>query len=157
MQPGEDRHSRKSSGETVLSTRRLAESHTISGNRNNTFNLPSRLRNYRILMQSAYKYFRSGEGEHSHAAEWVLDNYYIIQQAIRQVHEDMPSGYYRQLPVLKSPVHLEPSRVFSIAWSILQCSENQLDMVLITRFVRNYQKTTPLTMGELWAIPTMLR
>ncbi len=153
MQSGGD--TRKDSGETVLSTRKLAESHSISGNR--TFNLPSRLRKYRILMQSAYKYFRSGAGEHSHAAEWVLDNFYIIQRAIRQVQEDMPSGYYRQLPVLKSPVHLEPSRAFSIAWEIIQCSENQLDMVLIIRFVRNYQKITPLTMGELWAIPTMLR
>ncbi|MCK4504265.1 MAG: cellobiose phosphorylase, partial [Candidatus Aegiribacteria sp.] len=155
MQSGGD--TSKASGETGLSTRKLAESHTIFGNRNRAFNLSSRLRKYRILMQSAYKYFRSGEGEHSHAAEWVLDNYYIIQQAIRQVHEDMPGDYYRQLPVLKSPVHLEPSRVFSIAWEIIQCSENQLDMVLITRFVRNYQKITPLTMGELWAIPTMLR
>ncbi|NOQ21552.1 MAG: hypothetical protein GQ565_02720 [Candidatus Aegiribacteria sp.] len=155
MQSGGDKY--KASGETVLSTRGLAESHTISENRKNTFNLPSRLRKYSVLLQSAYKYFRSQEGEHSHAAEWVLDNYYIIQQAIRQVREDMPGDYYRQLPVLTSPVHLEPSRVFSIAWSILQCSENQLDMVLITRFVRNYQKITPLTMGELWAIPTMLR
>ncbi len=156
MQPGSGTH--KVPEETGLSIRRLAESSTISGNRNRTFNLPARLRQYRILMQSAYKYFSSSEEEeHSHAAEWVLDNYYIIQQAIRQVHEDMPGDYYRQLPVLKSPVHLEPSRAFSIAWQIIQCSENQLDMALITRFVRNYQKTAPLTMGELWAIPTMLR
>ncbi len=157
MQSGGREDTRKVSKETGSSTRRLAESHTISGNRNRTFNRSSRLRKYRILMQSAYKYFSSGEEEHSHTAEWILDNYYIIQQAIRQVHEDMPGDYYRQLPVLKSPVHLEPSRVFSIAWQIIQRSENQLDIVLITRFVRNYQKTTPLTMGELWAIPTMLR
>lgn len=140
MQSGGNGDTRKAYRETGFSTHKFVESHTISGKRNRTFNLSSRLRKYRILMQSAYKYFRSEEEKHSHVAEWVLDNYYIIQQAIRQVHEDMPGDYYRQLPVLKSPVHIEPSRVFSIAWQIIQRSENQLDIVLITRFVRKKRR-----------------
>ena len=152
-----DGNMQKGSGKQGLSALELAKSHTIDKSRNIAFRLPAKLRKYRILMQSAYEYFRSDGKKHIHAAEWVLDNYYVVQQAIRQVHNDMPGRYYKQLPVLESPLNRGPTRVFSIAWEITRNCENQLDQANIIRFVRSYQKIEPLTMGELWAIPTMLR
>jgi cyclic beta-1,2-glucan synthetase len=43
---------------------------------------------------------RRSEARGAVRRQWLLDNYYLVQQVIRQVRQDMPPGFYRQLPVL---------------------------------------------------------
>ncbi len=100
-------------------------------------------------------------GTLSGVAEWVLDNYYVIQKAIRQIGENMPRGYYRRLPKLvgtddRSPLSGYP-RVYAVAREIIRIAEGQVDVDRVRRFIRAYQEVRPLTMGEIWALPTMLR
>jgi cyclic beta-1,2-glucan synthetase len=118
------------------------------------------LREQEKLLRAAFQYFaRASEVQLaiSYAAEWLLDNFYLVEQALRQIREHMPAGYYRQLPKLAStPLEGYP-RVYALARKIIEYHENQLDLDRITRSVQSYQRITPLTMGELWALPTMLR
>ena len=111
-------------------------------------------------MRHAYQYFvKASEAQLvlPYAGEWLLDNYYVVQQALRQIREDMPEGYYRQLPKLDtSPLEGYP-RIYALAREIIGYCESHLDLDRVTRFVQAYQQVTPLTTGELWALPTMLR
>lgn len=112
------------------------------------------------LITDAYQQFSSaaqGEMPLSYAAEWLLDNFFVVQQAIRQVREDMPLGYYRELPKLRNPDWANIPRNYALAHEIINYSANQLDMDQIVRFLQAFQTDAPLTMGELWAFPTMLR
>ena len=92
-------------------------------------------------------------GQHSPAAEWLLDNYYIVAQALREVQQDLPPHYERQLPRLQSG---QP-RIYDLSAEMIHNEKALLDLDRIQRFVGAYQEVLPLTMGELWALPTMLR
>ncbi|MFN2270731.1 MAG: GH36-type glycosyl hydrolase domain-containing protein [Anaerolineae bacterium] len=125
--------------------------------------LPSlldRLQEQEKVLRAAYQYFAQASEVQlaiSYAAEWLLDNFYLVEQALRQIREHMPVGYYRQLPKLESTSLEGYPRVYALARKIIEYYENQLDIDRVTSSVRSYQRVTPLTMGELWALPTMLR
>lgn len=140
----------------------LAGSHQLkpkidSGRRD----LLDRIREQERLLKAAYQHFRHSAEEEitlSHAAEWMLDNFYVVQQALRQIREDLPQGYYRQLPKLNTASPLDGfPRVYDLARQIVLHDQCQLEPARLERFVRAYQTVTPLTMGEIWALPIMLR
>ncbi|MBL7065593.1 MAG: hypothetical protein ISS49_15490, partial [Anaerolineae bacterium] len=141
----------------------LAESHVVSRRPRPRPPLLDRLREQESLLRDTYEYFAQvSETQRAlpYAAEWLLDNFHVVQQALRQVREDMPAGYYRQLPKLgiSSPASLEGyPRIYALAREVIGYCESHLDLDRATRFVHAYQQVTPLTMGELWALPTMLR
>ncbi|MFQ6100929.1 MAG: GH36-type glycosyl hydrolase domain-containing protein [Anaerolineae bacterium] len=140
--------------------RQLAESHSVAGRPRRRPSLLDCLREQETLLRDAYRRFaRASEVQLalSYAAEWLLDNFYVVERALRQVREDMPKGYYRQLPKLDtSPLEGYP-RIYALTREIIGCCEHRLDLDRVARFVQSYQRVTPLTMGELWALPTMLR
>src|SRR5437867_3199365 len=69
--------------------------------RRGNFPVPDELKKFTELFQSAYRYFdeaTKAQVSTSQAAEWLLDNFYVVEQAIRQVEEDLPADYYQRLP-----------------------------------------------------------
>jgi cellobiose phosphorylase len=90
-------------------------------------------------------------------AEWLLDNYYIIDEVLREVRHDLPRGYYRKLPKLTDGPLAGYPRIYPLALSLIAHTDSGLDEAHIRRFVQAYQEVAPLTIGELWAVPTMLR
>ncbi|NTU55271.1 MAG: hypothetical protein HGA79_03370, partial [Anaerolineales bacterium] len=93
----------------------------------------------------------------SRAGEWMLDNFYIVKQTIRQIEEDLPAGFLNQLPKLDRTLLKGHSRIFALAWEWIGYSQSQIDLTQATTFVQDYQQITPLKIGELWALPIMLR
>ena len=93
----------------------------------------------------------------SYAGEWLLDNFYLVNQAVRQVRQDLPKGFYRELPKLDASGEHSLPRIYALARELTASSEFYLDPDRMRRFVVAYQTVTPLTMGELWGLPTMLR
>jgi cyclic beta-1,2-glucan glucanotransferase len=91
------------------------------------------------------------------AAEWLLDNYHIVDEQIREIKDDLPPGYYRKLPKLIEGHLAGYPRVFGIAWAVVAHTDSALDITKLTRFVEAYQRIQPLTIGELWAIAITLR
>jgi cyclic beta-1,2-glucan synthetase len=120
--------------------------------------LLKRLEHQETVLSNAYQHFASTVKESlSYAAEWILDNYYVVQQAIRQIREDMPKGYYQQLPKLVTPPLVEYPRIYGLAWEMTAHYQGQLNGDQVIAFIQTFQTLTALTMGELWALPTMLR
>jgi cyclic beta-1,2-glucan synthetase len=91
------------------------------------------------------------------AAEWLLDNFHIVEEQISEIKRDLPSGFYRRLPKLADgPLQGYP-RVFGIAWALIAHTDSAFDVLKLTRFVEAYQQVQPLTIGELWALAITLR
>jgi len=113
------------------------------------------------LLARSHRYFRAEATSTravSFAAEWMLDNYYIIQQALREIEQDLPPGYYVELPSLGDEDAFGGyPRIYAVAAAIGWEAGYQLDKERIVRFVLAYQTQQPLETGELWALPTMLR
>jgi cellobiose phosphorylase len=91
------------------------------------------------------------------AAEWLLDNYYLIEEQIRTAQRHLPKGYSRELPRLLNGPSAQLPRVYDIALETISHGDGRVDNESLSRFVTSYQTITALTLGELWAIPIMLR
>src|SRR5262249_29876649 len=87
------------------------------------------------------------------AAEWLLDNGYVIQGNIEEVRRNLPKKYYDELP----KVGIGTPRLYLIAKEIVRCSANCLSQESIVAYLMSFQSYEPLTIGELWALPLMLR
>ena len=95
------------------------------------------------------------------AAEWLLDNFYLIEEQIRTAKRHLPKGYSKELPrlrkVTRTSVQAGHPRVYDLALQTISHGDGRVDLEGLSRFVASYQQVTALTLGELWAIPIMLR
>ncbi|MFZ3323793.1 MAG: glucoamylase family protein [Usitatibacter sp.] len=91
------------------------------------------------------------------AADWLLDNYHLIEEQIRTAKAHLPKGYSRELPRLARGPSAGLPRVYDLAFEVISHGDGWVDAEILSRFVASYQAVAPLTMGELWAIPIMLR
>lgn len=91
------------------------------------------------------------------AGEWLLDNFYLIEDQIRTAKRHLPKGYSRELPRLRHGPSAGLPRVYDLALEIIAHGDGRVDPENLTRFVAAYQTVTTLELGELWAIPIMLR
>ncbi|MDR6740985.1 cyclic beta-1,2-glucan synthetase [Herbaspirillum sp. 1173] len=140
--------------------RSLAAAQTISLHPPRVPSLHSRLRDNAADLLVAY---RAGAAEVAAghrvvpAAEWLLDNYHVVEAQIREIRTDLPPGYYRQLPKLAYGPLAGYPRVFGIAWAFVAHTDSHFDPVVLRRFIAAYQEVQPLDISELWAVAITLR
>ena len=91
------------------------------------------------------------------AGEWLLDNLHVVQEHILEVRESLPTGYYRELPELASGALAGHPRVYEIAIALISHTEARVELDDLKLFVAAFQEVAPLRIGELWALPAMLR
>ena len=91
------------------------------------------------------------------AGEWLLDNFYLIEEQIRTAKRHLPKGYSRELPRLQNGPSAGLPRVYDIALETIAHGDGRVDPENLSRFVTAYQTVAVLKLGELWAIPIMLR
>jgi len=122
--------------------------------------LAVRLKDNESALLQAYRAIAGAVGEGravTPAAEWLLDNYHLVEEQIREIRDDLPPGYYRQLSKLSSGPFAGYPRVFGVAWAFVAHTDSRFDPAMLRRFVRAYQRVQPLTIGELWAVAITLR
>lgn len=90
-------------------------------------------------------------------AEWLLDNFYLVEEQIVIARKHLPKGYSEALPYLAEGISAGMPRVYDIVLEIISHSDGRVDVNSLTSFIAQYQSETILTLGELWAIPIMLR
>ncbi|MDB6163216.1 MAG: NdvB, partial [Xanthomonadaceae bacterium] len=137
----------------------LARAHTVSTSRAPD-RLLERLFDNRRVLDRACENLEAAVQTQRHltpAGEWLLDNVYLIEEQINLAQRHLPKGYSRELPRLTSGPSAGFPRVYDIALSAISHGDGRVDADSLSRFVAAYQSVTPLRMGELWAIPIMLR
>jgi cyclic beta-1,2-glucan synthetase len=91
------------------------------------------------------------------AAEWLIDNFHLAEDQIREIRTDLPPSYYRQLPKLAEGPFKGYPRIFEIAWAFVAHTDSRFEAEMLRRFVLAYQRVQPLTIGELWALAITIR
>ncbi|HEX4954710.1 MAG TPA: glucoamylase family protein [Thermoanaerobaculia bacterium] len=91
------------------------------------------------------------------AAEWLLDNFHLVESEGRAVRRDLPVRYYRTLPKLAARELAGKARIHALALELIRHGDGRLDAERLTRFVLAFQTVAPLTIGELWALPSVLK
>jgi cyclic beta-1,2-glucan synthetase len=91
------------------------------------------------------------------AGEWLLDNFYLIEEQIRTAKKHLPRRYSENLPQIKEGENAGQARVYDIAIQIISHSDGRIDLESLGSFIKSYQTVKNLQLGELWAIPIMLR
>ncbi|WP_448132106.1 GH36-type glycosyl hydrolase domain-containing protein [Stutzerimonas chloritidismutans] len=122
--------------------------------------LHARLNDNATVLLAAYR-ASAAELESGHsvvpAAEWLLDNYHLVEAQIREIRDDLPPGFYRQLPKLADGPFVGYPRIFGLAWAFVAHTDSHFDPETLRRFINAYQQVQPLTIGELWAVAITLR
>jgi len=91
------------------------------------------------------------------AAEWILDNFHVVDEQLRGIRDHLPGSYYRLLPKITAGHLAGYPRVYGLAWAYVAHTDSRFEMETIQRFVQAYQRVQPLTIGELWAVAIHLR
>ena len=91
------------------------------------------------------------------AAEWLIDNFYIVEEQLKDIRDHLPPEYYKELPKLVSGEFKGHPRVYAIAWYFVSHTDSLFNPEQLKMVIKSYQKIKPLTMGELWAISITLR
>ncbi|MFH5832727.1 GH36-type glycosyl hydrolase domain-containing protein [Halalkalibaculum sp. DA384] len=107
---------------------------------------------YRALARAARK-----NRDLSVAGEWLIDNFYIIQEQIVQLKEDLPVSYYKKLPRLQSGEYAGFARIYEPVFKLAVLSDNTIDQENAKTVVQAFQRVETLKLGELWAVPIMIR
>jgi cyclic beta-1,2-glucan synthetase len=90
-------------------------------------------------------------------AEWLLDNVHVVEDQIAETLAQLPPDGRWRLPVLTQGPRAGYARVLNVAWHFVAHTDSRFDPALLTQFLRAYQEVRPLTIAELWSVPTALR
>jgi len=91
------------------------------------------------------------------AGEWLLDNFYLIEEQIYTGKKHLPKGYSKGLPPLADGPSAGLPRVYDLAVEMIAHTDGRVDLKSLLGFTMAYQEVSELKLGELWAIPIMLR
>ncbi len=121
--------------------------------------IPRVIENGRVLLASYRAIAQAIQEERAitPAAEWLVDNFHVVEEQLREIHDDLPAGYYRKLPKLASGHLQNYPRVYGLAWAYVAHTDSRFDPESLRRFVKAYQRKQPLDIGELWAVAITLR
>jgi cyclic beta-1,2-glucan synthetase len=138
----------------------LAKEHLSISDNAKGIKLKQRFRgNYQVLNTVYFSLsdIAQHQGFLAAGADWLLDNYHVIDEQVREIRRDLPSGYYNALPKITSGVWKGYPRVYSIACDYLEHTDSLVQLDTLSEYIGAYQKSSPLKLCELWAIPIMLR
>ena len=122
--------------------------------------LDDRLREGDESLRASYHAMVAALREHgpiTPAADWLVDNFHVVEEQIRAIRTDLPPGFYRELPKLRDGPFAGYPRVIGLAWAFVAHTDSHINPEMLRRFVRAYQTVQPLTIGELWAVGISLR
>ncbi len=138
----------------------LGETHRASAAASGAGTFFPRLRDNIQVLREAHGYIslQASTGyDISPAAEWLLDNFHLIEAQLKEIHEGLPKSYFRALPVLVDEPLAGLPRVYGVAWAFVAHTDGAFDEDLLAQFLNAYQETCELTLREMWALPTTLR
>ena len=138
----------------------LAEADRAAGVSARGRNLLPRVRENARVLLAAYRNIADtvlAKQEITPAAEWILDNFHVVDDQLRGIRDHLPESYYRLLPKVAAGHLAGYPRVYAVAWAYVAHTDSRFEMETLQRFVRAYQRIQPLTIGELWAVAIHLR
>jgi cyclic beta-1,2-glucan synthetase len=137
----------------------IAAAHQLAAGRARDKLLPRLDENERVLIETYDLVTAAVEQDRriEPAAEWLLDNFYLVEEQIRAIRRLLPPAYSRELPRLASGPAAGFPRAYGLALELIAHVDGRVDAASLDSFIASYQLVQPLKLGELWALPLMLR
>ncbi|MBA2665879.1 MAG: glycosyl transferase [Trueperaceae bacterium] len=138
----------------------LAAAHFVERRKSRVNPLDERLRANEAALAAAYDLVAAqatAQTAITPAAQWFVDNYYVVEEQIRSTRRDLPRRFYEQLPKLANGPFVQLPQVFSIAWAFVAHTDSRFDLTALERYIAAFQRVRPLEIGELWAVAITLR
>ncbi|MBE0487778.1 MAG: cyclic beta 1-2 glucan synthetase [Halomonas sp.] len=137
----------------------LANRHQLATGHASDLLLPRLRHNEQALVDSCNRLTTAVAEEQriAPAGEVLLDNFHLLEEQMLTAKRHLPPGYSKALPRLLSGPSAGRPRVYDIAMEAIAHGDGHLAFDNLSRFVASYQRHITLTLGELWAIPIMLR
>ena len=143
-----DRHARQMAATHKLAKGKMADK------------LLNRLAENELILQETYDLVSAAVAKSRRiapAAEWLLDNFYLIEEQIHSTRRLLPRSYSQELPRLTNGSAVDYPRVYGIALELIAHTDGRVDSQALDGFITAYQSVVPLRLGELWALPLMIR
>ncbi len=139
----------------------LATAQPIADKRAKARRLLPRVQQNRNVLLAGYRNIVEAVRQKSQitqAEEWLLDNFHVVDGQLREIRDHLPRSFYDLLPKIAEGYHLGGyPRVYGLAWAYVAHTDSRFDLETLQAFVRAYQRTQPLGIGELWAVAIHLR
>ena len=139
---------------------RIAATHGVSDDPSRARPLLPNLEESGARLDEAYLYLSAAvrpDEPPVGAEEWLRDNHHVVQDQVRDVRQHLPRKYYLELPKLADGPFEGYPRVYLLARELIAHTAGRIDLETIVDFTAAYQRVSPLTIGEIWAVPIMLR
>jgi cyclic beta-1,2-glucan synthetase len=138
----------------------LAAAHTLASNPRRGRPLLPRLDDSAGRLDDMYRYLSAAarrDPQPIASEDWLRDNYHVIQHQVREIQQHLPRRYYLELPKLADGSFQGYPRVYLLARELIAHTAGRIDLETVVEFCSAYQRTAVLSIGEVWAIPIMLR
>lgn len=86
------------------------------------------------------------------AGEWILDNYYIIEEAVKVIKESLNLNKYIDFVSIDNGQYKGVARIYFLAAQMCAYTDNNINKENIIYMLRAYQKKKSLSMDEIWNI-----
>ena len=125
----------------------------------NTYPIPSMKENFEII-QEVYgllnEHIQLGIPIHP-AGEWLLDNFYIIEEVYKTSLKELTKKKYTSFPGIANGQEQGFARIYVLATEIVSYSDNKIDSENLEAAIQAYQRKKNLTMEEIWNISTFIQ
>lgn len=134
---------------------KIAVSHNLNNKSNkNTYPIPQMLQNFEFIKE-VYKllneHVKLGITIHP-AGEWLLDNFYIIEETVKQVEKELTVKKYTNFIGIANGSYEGFARVYVLASEIVAYTEGKIEKNDLIKYIESYQTKRTLNMDEIWNI-----
>ena len=123
-----------------------------------TYPIPRMLENYQIIKQVynlLNQHLKLGINIHP-AGEWLLDNFYIIEETIKSIQKELPLKKYVNFLGLQNGYNKGFARIYVLAAEIVAYTDNKIQKEDLEKYLEAYQTKKTLSMDEIWNIGIFL-
>ena len=139
---------------------KIASSHNLKNKSDKqTYPIPNMIENYKIIGQVydlLNEHLKLGISIHP-AGEWLLDNFYIIEQTVKQIEKEMPLKKYKNFLGIANGRYKGLARIYVLAAEIVAYTDNKIEKEELEEALQSYQTKKTLSMEEIWNIGIFLQ
>ena len=139
---------------------KIASSHSITTkSQKDTYPIPGLIENFKTI-EEVYnllnEHLKLGINIHP-AGEWLLDNFYIIEEAVKQIQKELPLKKYINFVGIANGEYKGFARIYVLASEIVAYSDNKIEKENLSDYLESYQNKKTLSMDEIWNIGIFLQ
>ena len=139
---------------------KIASSHnTTSKSQKDTYPVPQLIENFKTI-EEVYnilnEHLKLGINIHP-AGEWLLDNFYIIEETVKQIQKELPLNKYMNFVGISNGEYKGFARIYVLASEIVAYTDNKIEREKLEDYLISYQRKKTLSMDEIWNIGIFLQ